>query len=105
MHSLKNKGLHVDLQILDNECSTAYEQRMTEKWGVELQLVPPDMHRRNAAERAIRSFKAHIFWSSARRSVRATGAVFLVQPVKVSCSDWMAWSCLLERDDVPPWRS
>ena len=42
-----------------NEYSTAYERRMTDKWGVEFQLVPPDMHRRNAAERAIRSFKAH----------------------------------------------
>ena len=32
---------------------------MTDKWGVEFQLVLPDMHRRNAAERAIWSFKAH----------------------------------------------
>ena len=34
---------------------------MTDKWGVEFQLVPPDMHWRNAAEHAIRSFKAHFF--------------------------------------------
>ena len=59
MQRLKDKGLTVDLQVLDNECSKEYERRMTEKWGVEFQLVPPDMHRRNAAERAIRSFKAH----------------------------------------------
>ena len=59
MQRLKNKGLLIDLQILDNECSLVYERRMTDKWGVEFQLVPPDMHRRNAAERAIRSFKAH----------------------------------------------
>ena len=59
MQLLKDKGLLVDLQILDNECSTEYERRMTDKWGVEFQLVPPYMHRRNAAERAIRSFKAH----------------------------------------------
>ena len=32
---------------------------MTDKWGVEFQLVPPDMHRGNTAERAIRSFKSH----------------------------------------------
>jgi hypothetical protein len=32
---------------------------MKKKWGVTYQLVPPDMHRRNAAERAIRTFKAH----------------------------------------------
>ena len=59
MQSLEDKGSLVDLQILDNECSTEYKRRMTDKWGVEFQLVPPDMHRRNASERAIRSFKAH----------------------------------------------
>ena len=32
---------------------------MTQKWKVRYQLVPPNMHRRNAAERAIRTFKAH----------------------------------------------
>ena len=32
---------------------------MVNKWKVDYQLVPPDMHRRNAAERAIRTFKAH----------------------------------------------
>ena len=32
---------------------------MKKKWGVTYQLVPPDMHRRNAAERAIRTFKAY----------------------------------------------
>ena len=32
---------------------------MTQDWNVEYQLVPPDMHRRNAAERVIRTFKAH----------------------------------------------
>ena len=54
MQHLKDKGLLVDLQILYNECSTEYEQSMTDKWVVEFQLVPPDMHRRNASERAIR---------------------------------------------------
>ena len=56
---LKDKDLLVDLQIVDNECSMSYKRIMTDKWGVEFQLVPPDMNRRNAAERAIRSFKAH----------------------------------------------
>ena len=32
---------------------------MTENWGVEFQLVPPNMHCRNATERVIRSFRAH----------------------------------------------
>ena len=59
MQRLKDSNLLVDLQILDNECSKEYERRMKDKWGVDFQLVPPDMHRRNAAERAIRTFKAH----------------------------------------------
>ena len=29
------------------------------KWKVAYQLVPPDMHRRNASERAVRAFKTH----------------------------------------------
>ena len=59
MQRLKDRNLHVDLQILDNECSKEYKQTMKEKWGVTYQLVPPDLHRRNAAERAIRTVKAH----------------------------------------------
>ena len=57
--SLKRRGLHVDLQILDNETSAAYKKEIPETWGAKFQLVPPNMHRRNAVERAIRTFKAH----------------------------------------------
>ena len=32
---------------------------MRERWGVQFELVPPDMHRRNAAVRAIQTFKDH----------------------------------------------
>ena len=59
MTRLEAKGLTVDLQIMDNEASKEYKKTITEKWKVKYQLVPPDMHRRNAAERAIRTFKAH----------------------------------------------
>ena len=52
-------GHKVDLQILDNEASGEYKRVITEVWKSRYQLVPPDMHRRNAAERAIRTFKAH----------------------------------------------
>ena len=58
MQRLKDRNLLVDLQILDNECSKEYKATMKEKWGVTYQLVPPDLHRRNTAERAIRTFKA-----------------------------------------------
>ena len=32
---------------------------MRDRWGVKFQFFPPDMHRQNAAEQAIRTFKAH----------------------------------------------
>ena len=59
MQRLKEKNQHVDLQILDNEASAEYKKLMTNTWKVAYQFVPPDNHRRNAAERAIRTFKAH----------------------------------------------
>ena len=59
MQRLKDNDLIVDLQILDNQCSKEYKNLMREKWGVTYQLVPPNMHRRNAGERAMRTFKAH----------------------------------------------
>ena len=59
MQRLSERGLHVDLQILDNEASKEFKQLMKSKWKVSYQLVPPNVHRRNAAERAIRTFKAH----------------------------------------------
>ena len=59
MANLTKRGHGVNLQILDNECSSAYKLQIEEKWGAKIQLVPPDVHRRNIAERAIRTFKAH----------------------------------------------
>ena len=46
------------LYILDNEFSTELEEKMKEN-NVQFQLVPPHIHRRNAAERAIQTFKHH----------------------------------------------
>jgi hypothetical protein len=59
MTRLAARGLSVDLQILDNEASAAYKEAITFKWNAKFQLVPPDMHRRNRAERAICTFKDH----------------------------------------------
>ena len=56
---LAARGLSVDRQILDNEASAAYKHAITFKWKATFQLVPLDMHRRNRAECAIRTFKAH----------------------------------------------
>ena len=41
-------------------CSSKdYQATIQNRWKVQFQLVPPDMHRQNAAERAIITFKAH----------------------------------------------
>jgi hypothetical protein len=59
MTCLAARGLSVDVHILDNKASAAYKQAITFTWQAEFQLVPPDMHRLNRAEHAIRTFKAH----------------------------------------------
>jgi hypothetical protein len=53
------KGLEPKLQTLDNEASAALKNYFTIN-DIAYQLVPPHCHRRNAAERAIRTFKEHI---------------------------------------------
>ena len=55
---LKQRGLTPKLQRLDNEASTLLKNEMTDA-GVSWQLVPPHIHRGNAAERAIRTWKNH----------------------------------------------
>jgi hypothetical protein len=52
------KGFKPKLQTLDNEASAAFKHVLTSN-EVEYQLVPPHCHRRNAAERSIRTFKEH----------------------------------------------
>jgi hypothetical protein len=53
------KGFKPKLQTLDNEASTALKSFFTVN-KIAYQLVPPHCHRRNAAERAIRTFKEHL---------------------------------------------
>jgi hypothetical protein len=52
-------GLRPRLQCLDNEASRALLQFMEDE-AVDVQLAPPYIHRRNAAECAIRTFKNHL---------------------------------------------
>ena len=52
------RGLTPELQRLDNETSVSLQLSMQTK-KVNFQLVPPHNHRRNAAERCIRTFKNH----------------------------------------------
>ena len=53
---LSQRGLALKMHYLDNECPTVLQQFMTEK-DKRFQLVPPHLHRRNSAERAIQTFK------------------------------------------------
>ena len=52
------RGLRPVLQRLDNEASDLLKSFITAT-GVDFQLAHPGIHRRNAAERAIRTFKNH----------------------------------------------
>ena len=59
MQRLTKKGHQVDVQILDNEVRTEFRKTIVDDWNATYQQVPPNIHRRNIAERAIRTFKAH----------------------------------------------
>ena len=59
VHSkLIKAGLRPKLHRLDNECSQLLKDFMLNE-KEDYQLVPPGSHRRNAAERAIRTYKNH----------------------------------------------
>jgi hypothetical protein len=55
---LTSREFKPKLQTLDNEATASLTSFFT-KNDVEYQLAPPHCHRRNAAERAIRTFKEH----------------------------------------------
>ena len=55
---LEKQGIQPKIFIMDNEASDDLKSALT-KANYDLQLVPPDNHRANAAERAIQTFKAH----------------------------------------------
>ena len=46
--------------ILDNECSRDLKLAL-KKNDIDFELTPPNMHHRNAAERAIRTYKNLVF--------------------------------------------
>jgi hypothetical protein len=55
---LTSRGFKPKLQTMDKEASAALKIYFTEN-DMTYQLVPPHCHRRNAAERAIMTFKEH----------------------------------------------
>ena len=56
---LTNAGLRPRFIMMDNECSDALKQFLTDE-SVAFQLTPAGMHRRNTAERSIRTAKNHL---------------------------------------------
>ena len=44
---------------MDNEVSADFKKTIVKGLGASYQLVPPNLHRRKVAERAICTFKAH----------------------------------------------
>ena len=58
MTRLRERGHTVDLKVLDNKARKEYCRVITQTWKANFQLVPPGVHHCNAAEHAIRTFKA-----------------------------------------------
>ena len=56
---LQRAGIIPRKHVLDNEVSNNMKEHIRKDWKLELELVPPGCHRRNAAEVAIRNFKNH----------------------------------------------
>jgi hypothetical protein len=52
-----SKSVRPKTHVLDNVASEAFKNEI--KKNCKIQLVPPDNHRRNLAERAIQTFKNH----------------------------------------------
>ncbi len=52
-----SKSVRPKTHVLDNEASEAFKNEI--KKNCKIQMVPPDNHRRNLAERAIQTFKHH----------------------------------------------
>ena len=63
---LTEKGFKPKLNVMDNQCSRAV-QKFIKSTGADIQLVNPDDHRVNAAERAIQTWKNH--WIAGMRTL------------------------------------
>ena len=57
LQRLKDQGINPKKHVLDNEVSNEFKRLIKESCNME--LVPPDVHRRNRAEVAIKTFKNH----------------------------------------------
>ncbi|KAL7527518.1 hypothetical protein ACHAWF_002206 [Thalassiosira exigua] len=59
MRQLNRANVFPKKHVMDNEVSEKMKDMIRDKFKMQLELVPPGCHRRNAAEVAIRNFKAH----------------------------------------------
>ena len=57
---LQAKGFAPELHVMDNESSSIIKNYVKNEQKVKLQFVEPNMHRVNAAERAIQTHKNHL---------------------------------------------
>ena len=57
---LKDRGLKPLINIMDNEASKELKRYISLEEEMKYELVPPHIHRRNAAEQAITTFKDHL---------------------------------------------
>ena len=55
---IRNTGANPEVHVMDNETSKDLEEAIAIS-GLTIQLVPPNQHRRNNAERAIQTWKCH----------------------------------------------
>ena len=55
---LREQGIHPKMHIMDNECSSMVRSYLNNN-DIDMQLVPPNLHRTNTAEKAIDIFKDH----------------------------------------------
>ena len=61
-NKLRKWGLTPKLHIMDNDVSEDLKKYFEDS-DIKFQLVPPHMHRRNAAERSVRTFNNHFIAS------------------------------------------
>ena len=59
LQRLHRANIRPKKHVVDNEVSENMKELIRSQSNMELELVPPGCHRRNAAEVAIRNFKAH----------------------------------------------
>jgi hypothetical protein len=60
LERMQKAGIVPNHQVLDNQASVAYKKAIS-NLDMTYELVPPDDHQRNMAEKAIQTFKDHFY--------------------------------------------